>query len=146
MNKQPWALVGLAAVAIAAGCSTPASRIKKHPQIFEALPPEVQGAVRQGKVEIGFPEQAVYLALGKPDRKYTRQTESGVTAIWSYVDYTTTTERQRVDGTFRVRDPSGTYRTIRDSIWVDVDRRTEYEKLRVEIRDGQVSAIERVQR
>ena len=90
------------------------------------------------------PEQvSVFLTLGKPDRIYSRQTETGTQEVWSYVGYSTSLDRQRVEGRFRIKDPQGGYRTVTDSIWVDVDRRTEYEKLRVEFGGGQVRAIER---
>ena len=145
MKTRPrsWLAAGL--LAVLAGCATPESRIRKNPAAFEALPPDVQAAVRQGQIGMGFSSEAVELALGRPDRLYTRQTEAGTAEVWSYVGYTTTLERQRVEGRFRVRDGSG-YRTVTDSVWVDVDRRSEYEKLRVEFTGGRVSAIERVKR
>lgn len=143
--KRLWSAWALAAL-IGAGCATVESRIRKHPELFEALPPEVQQAVRQGRVEVGFPADAVYLALGAPQRKYTRQTADGVSEVWSYVDYTYTPDRQRVEGRFRVRDSRGVTRTVYDSVWVDVNVRHEYERLRVELRDGRVVAVEQIQR
>lgn len=137
---------GAVGALLLAGCATPASRIKKYPEKFDALAPEVQVLVRKGEVAVGFPEDAVFLALGKPDRKYTRVTESGTTEIWSYVDYYTTPERQRVEYRGRVRDSKGVMRTVADTVWVDVDIRHDYEKLRVELREGKVYAIERVKR
>jgi len=142
--RFPWTVLMLAL--LLAGCATPESRIKKNPEAFAALPAEIQEAVRKGQVNVGFSADAVFLALGKPDREYTRQTEAGQTMIWSYVGYTTTTTRQQVEGRFRVRDSKGSTRTVYDTVWVDVDVRNEYEKLRVELQDGTVRSIERMQR
>lgn len=145
--KNSLAAAVLAPLLLAlAGCATPEGRIKKNPELFDALPPDVQAQVRKGQVGIGFSQDAVFLALGKPDRMYTRQAEAGTTEIWSWVSYTTTRDRQQVQYRGRVRDSKGVSHAVSDTIWVDVDTRNEYEKLRVEIRDKKVFAIERVQR
>lgn len=136
----------LAVAALAAGCSTPASRIREKSALFETLPPEVQANLRQGKIEIGYDRDMAYIALGRPDRQYTRRTATGTAEVWAYLDYYTTTERQQVTGSFPVRDPQGGLRTVRDTVWVDVQQQHEYEKLRVEFENGKVSAIEEAQR
>lgn len=140
--RRGWPLLLL----VLAGCATPESRIQKNPAMFDALTPEVQEQVRKGQIAVGFPEDAVFLALGKPDRMYTRQTESGTTEIWSYVGYYSTRDRQQVEYRGRVRDSKGASHSVSDTIWVDVDVQHDYEKLRVEIKDKKVRAIERVQR
>lgn len=146
MNQSTrWSLVPALALLLA-GCATPENRIKKHPELFDGLPADVQAQVRKGQIGVGFSEDAVFLALGKPDRMYTRQAETGTTEIWSWVSYTTTRDRQQVQYRGRVRDSKGASHSVTDTIWVDVDSRNEYEKLRVEIRDKKVFAIERIQR
>lgn len=131
---------------VLAGCSTPASRIAKNPELFAGFPLDVQARVKQGEIDVGFPQEAVEMALGKPDRRYTRTTAADQTEVWSYVGIYTTTERQRVNGRFRVRDATGAYQTVSDSIWVDVQQQHEYEQLRVEFENAKVKAIERVTR
>lgn len=131
---------------VVAGCSSPAYRISKNQALFDSFPPDVQANVRQGKVDIGYTKGMVDLALGRPDREYTRRTAVGVTEIWSYTSSYTTSDRQRVEGTFRVRDAGGRYRTVSDSIWVDVDKEHEYEYKRIEFENGMVKAIEEVNR
>jgi len=128
------------------GCATPDSRIKKHPELFDSFPPETQEEVRQGRVHIGFSQDMVFIALGKADREYTRRTAGGVTEVWSYTAHYTSTSRQLVDGRFRVRDSRGQIQTVRDSVWVDVPVKHEYERLRLEFRDGVVYAIEEMTR
>jgi hypothetical protein len=128
------------------GCSTPASRIKERPEVFAALTPEQQAAVQAGRVELGFTPDMAYLALGRPDRTYLRTTAQGAAEVWAYLDATTRSERQMVTGTFRYRDAEGRLRHANDSVWVDVQVRDEYERLRLEFTDGRVSAIDRAQR
>jgi outer membrane protein assembly factor BamE (lipoprotein component of BamABCDE complex) len=136
----------LTSLMMLAGCSTPASRIEQNQELFNTYEPDIQAAIRQGKIDIGFTRDMVHMALGKPDRQYSRTTESGQSEIWSYVELYSTTRRQRIDGPFRIRDPQGGYRTVSDSLWVDVDEQREYERLRVEFEGNRVRAIENVTR
>lgn len=77
--------IGLAALVLA-GCSTIDSRIKDKQEAFDAYPAEVQAAVREGKVKVGFTPEQVEIALGKPDRIYSR-TKTGVESeVWAYTD------------------------------------------------------------
>ena len=138
-------LLPLLAALWLAGCASPASRIKKNPELFASFPPEVQEKVRQGKVEVGFNTDMAAMALGAPDRTYTRSTAEGVAEIWAYVDYRYSYEQQMVRGTFHYRDDQGRMRTAHDNVWVDVENRTEYERLRVEFRNKLVTAIEQEQ-
>ena len=141
-------LIALAALGLCllAGCSTPESRIKQNPSLFASFPPEVQEKVRNGQIDITYTPGMVSIALGEPNRRYTRQTAEGITEVWAYTDTYTTTDRQRVDGPFRVRTRDGSYQTVNDTVWADVQQTHEYEKLRVEFRNGQVSAIDRLDR
>ena len=74
----------LVAAALAFGCSTPQSRIREHQDAFNAYPAEVQQRIRQGQVAVGFTPEQTAMALGKPDRVYTRTTPSGGQEIWAY--------------------------------------------------------------
>ena len=80
------ALVVLALALVAAGCSTPDSRIEKNSAAFASYPPTAQAKIRAGEVEIGFTGEMVTLALGKPDRVLRRQTAEGESAVWIYAD------------------------------------------------------------
>lgn len=75
------------AAAWLAGCSTPDKRIQKAPEIFAALPAEQQELVKQGRVAPGFSADAVLLALGDPDRRWTRTDAKGTRDVWSYVTW-----------------------------------------------------------
>ena len=72
------------AAAVMAGCESLQSRIKKNQASFDAFPPEVQSAVQEGRVGVGFTPEQVVMALGKPDRVYTKKTTVSDQEIWAY--------------------------------------------------------------
>lgn len=141
-------LVGLfLLLVVGAGCATPASRAKKNPELFQQLPAEVQTNVLAGRIEVGYSRDAVHLALGEPQRRYTRRTLDGKNSeVWSYTSVRTTTDRQRVDARVRGYDERGRSRTYTDWVYVDVEHRHEYERLRVEFETNTVLAIETLER
>ena len=69
-----------------AGCSTVDSRIAKNRAAFNTWPPGVQDKVVQGQIDIGFTPEQVRVALGEPDRVFTRTTSDGTSQVWSYRD------------------------------------------------------------
>lgn len=88
--KSPHICFAAAVAALAlvlSGCSTTDSRIQDNQAAFNASAPDVQAKIREGKVDIGFTEQQVLMALGKPDRRYTRTTAEGTTDVWAYEDH-----------------------------------------------------------
>lgn len=76
----------IAIAGMAVGCSTPQSRSRSNPELLEALPPEEREMVEAGQVDLGFSEEMVLVALGKPDRRYSQVSESGKRIIWAYQD------------------------------------------------------------
>ena len=146
MNPIIRSCLAVLSVLAIAGCATPESRIKEQPEVFNNFPPDVQSKVRTGQVDIGYTKDMVYIALGKPDREYTRTTAEGTFEVWSYAAVYTTTERQRITGDFRIVDPQGGFRTTHDTVWANVNVSHEYEKLRIELKDDTVTALEHVNR
>ncbi|HMO04206.1 MAG TPA: hypothetical protein PKC67_02005 [Kiritimatiellia bacterium] len=134
-----------ALVAAVTGCSTPASRIKKNPELFASFPPEAQALIQQGQIDLGFTPDMVSMALGEPNRIYNRTTTEGSVEVWSYTSKSTSTDRQRVSANIRYRDADGRSRSTTEWVWVDVARDTEYERIRVEFKDGKVAAIDTLQ-
>ncbi len=135
-------LTGLAAVgvlALLAGCSTPASRIKANPEAFARLTPAQQALVQAGQIALGFDEEAVKLALGDPDRRSRRVDADGETAIWHYVSY-------HYEGRILF---TGYYHTGRRwwgwgppyPYYLDYPEREVRDRFRVEFRGGRVVAI-----
>jgi outer membrane biogenesis lipoprotein LolB len=136
-------LVAVAAALLLAACaSTPQSRIQKNRAAFDSYPPEAQAKIQKGEADIGFTPEMVEMALDKPDRKYQRKTAGGDVDVWSYTDSRTTTERQRIETHMRAPDVGGVWHSYSDWTWVDVPVRHEYDRTRVEFKDGKVSAVE----
>ena len=71
---------------LASGCSTVDSRIDRNRAAFNTWPPAVQDKVVLGQVDIGFTPEQVRVALGEPDRVWTRTTGDGTSEVWSYRD------------------------------------------------------------
>ncbi len=56
-------------VLLVAGCATPQeARIRERPDVFGSLTPGQRKMVQAGKVRVGFTEDMVYLALGRPEK------------------------------------------------------------------------------
>ncbi len=69
-----------------AGCqSTPESRIAKKEAVFSSWSAQTQAKIRAGQVEVGFTQQQVELAKGKPDRVGRRTTATGEQVEWVYL-------------------------------------------------------------
>lgn len=86
--KTPFSLFGLllALLVFPACASSPEARISKHQAAFDALSPADQGKVRGGHVDLGFTPEMVTMALGEPDRRYSRTTDQGTSEVWAYRD------------------------------------------------------------
>ena len=76
-------VVFILAAALAA-CQSPQSRIKKNQGAFDAYPPEVQTAIREGRADVGFTMEQAKMALGKPDRVNSHKTADTTREVWAY--------------------------------------------------------------
>lgn len=85
LSKMRWFAGGLIALLLA-GCSTVSSRIAKHRAQYETWPLEVREKVAAGKIDLGFTTDQVAVALGQPDRIFTRTTSDGTSQVWTYRD------------------------------------------------------------
>lgn len=132
-------LLAAAAFLLTACATTPEKRIAKNPEVFAGFPEEVQENVREGVIQIGYDKDMVRIALGEPDRISTRRREGETLEIWTYTGVYYTSE------TYRVRD-FGRFSTLDQNIIVDRTRSHPYERMRVEFVDGEVNAVEQVER
>lgn len=84
--KSPFVLIFslLLGVLVTGGCASPDARIRRSPEVFARLAPEQQALVKEGKVGVGFEADAVRLAVGLPDRRWTRTDANGTSEVWSY--------------------------------------------------------------
>ena len=69
------------------GCvtrSTVQSRVQEQQSAFQALSPEVQQLVMQGRIQAGMSTNAVYMAWGKPDEVLESGDAHGNYTTWVY--------------------------------------------------------------
>lgn len=150
-------LPSLALTLLLGACASPQSRIERSPDAFQALNAEQQELVKQGKIAIGFSEEAVKLALGQPQRVSQRTDEKGKSTVWRYVDY----DSSAVGGSFggfygagyypgfagfsATGRPIGFYNGFYGPGFTTIytgGGNVERERLRVVFVDGKVTAIE----
>ena len=74
----------LALIAAFTACAGRERRIKSNQEAFDSYPPAVQEAISAGKVEVGFSPEQTLMALGKPDRRYSRKTAASAQEVWAY--------------------------------------------------------------
>ena len=127
-------------VLLAACTSTPEDRIAKHTAFFDTLPPPVRQKIRAGEVDLGFTPEMVRLALGEPARIFSRQADTGVTELWVYHDNGPRFSIGIGVGTFG-RHSATSLGMSTSSGGYDPE-----EKMRVEFRDGKVTAVDFVKR
>lgn len=79
-------VLGCLALLLSAGCTTsPTTRFSEKQSVASTWSPEVQDKVKAGKVEPGFSKEQVWVAMGKADRSYSRQTQEGSFEVWAYL-------------------------------------------------------------
>ncbi|NNN04904.1 MAG: hypothetical protein HKL90_03290 [Elusimicrobia bacterium] len=83
-SKHRLALVAWAAYLFLSACASPQSRIRSHQAAFDSYPPEIRRKISAGQADVGFTPAQVELALGRPDRRYTRKAVDVVQEIWIY--------------------------------------------------------------
>ncbi|MEO6003457.1 MAG: hypothetical protein ABIZ04_01845 [Opitutus sp.] len=120
---------------ISAGCATVDSRVKDHQSAFSSWPPAIQENVRAGKVDIGYTQEMVEVALGKPDRLASRTTDHGQSDVWIYFDKGPHFSIGLGFGSGNRSSAVGGGVTVGDDFRDD-------EKLRVVFEGGRVTAIE----
>ena len=86
LMRTSYLFTGLVAALLVSGCSTIDSRIARNRAEFSTWPATVQEKVAAGKIDLGFTPEQVLVALGEPDRRFTRTTSDGTTAVWGYRD------------------------------------------------------------
>ncbi len=69
-----------------AACASTDSRIRDSQAAFDSYPPPVQQMIRAGQVGVGFTPEQVRMAVGEPDRKFSRTAAEGTSEVWAYRD------------------------------------------------------------
>ena len=86
MNALRTPLILLLAAAALAACASAGSRIQDNQAAFDHYPPAVQEKIRAGQADIGYTQEMVRMALGEPDRKYSRTSAEGNSEVWAWRD------------------------------------------------------------
>jgi hypothetical protein len=138
MNRHPYYFTGLVLLVLllsACATSSPDQRIARDSELFESFPAEAQESIRAGKVEVGFTEEMVRMAMGKPERILNRTTEEAAERIFIYA-------RSRPSFSFGIGGSRGGGRTgVGTGVGVSSGGSAE-ETHRVIFRDGVVYALE----
>ncbi len=130
------AILVFACLILLAACATPDSRIADNRTAFDKFPAETQQKIRTGQVEVGFTPEMVLMSLGEPARKFTRKTEMGDTDVWSYHD-----DSPKFSFGFGVGS-GGRGSSVGGGVGVSTGGYDPDEKIRVEFRDGVVTAVD----
>jgi hypothetical protein len=109
-----------------AACSSVNSRIESHQAEFDSYPVEVQSAIRNGEVQLGFTELQVRMAWGDPSNTAREVSEAtGEQIVWGYRDSSPT-----VSFGVGVGGGSG-HRSTAAGVGVSSGGHQEYEKIAV---------------
>ncbi|MBU6402847.1 MAG: hypothetical protein KGS61_21205 [Verrucomicrobia bacterium] len=84
MTVRFWTPLALGLVLAGCASSSVTSRIKQKQAAYDALPPDQKQLVDQGQLRVGMSEDAVYIALGKPNEILHSGDQSGETTTWLY--------------------------------------------------------------
>lgn len=125
-----------AGLALLAACSTPESRIAGHRADFDQLPAAAQQKIRAGQVDLGFTPAMVRLALGEPDRVFTRRSDRGDTEVWGYQDHGPHFSIGLGVGA------GGRHSAVGGGLAMSTGGEDPDEKIRVEFRAGKVTAVD----
>lgn len=83
---KQWVLI-LFSVVLFAGCATTStiqSREKERAAVYASLSPEMKTMVDQGRIQVGMPMDAVYIAWGPPDEALQSGNAQGEFTTWVY--------------------------------------------------------------
>lgn len=122
-----------------AGCATtPAERIDKDRTTYASWPPDVQARVRAGEVAPGFTSAQVRMALGNPDRVFTRTTGAATEEVWAYRNH-----KPRITIGLGVGGGGGSG-SVSGATMVSTGGSHPDEVLRVTFEGGRVSVVEKL--
>jgi hypothetical protein len=86
MKRILWPLLALLAWGLlSCAPQTIESRIQTSPEKFAALPARHRELVRNGQIDRGMNQDAVYFAWGSPNRVFEGAGEGGWTTRWDYI-------------------------------------------------------------
>lgn len=134
-----------ASLGFLSGCQSIDDRIKQKPDVFAKLDTATQTKIKQGIIDLGFNEDMVFFALGKPDDERATVSTDGKSTTWIYNTY-----YERYDGIHYASyyrniyyDPYlRSYRLYYYPFYGDTYAREKEERIRVVFKDGKATLIE----
>jgi len=135
----------ITALAFFTGCETVNDRIKEKPAAFAGADAATQDKIKQGIIDLGFSEDLVYVALGKPDQKRESVSPTGKSVTWIYNTYYQRYDGDRFAGYHRrvYFDPYlKTYRVYYRPVYAEVYTEETEERIRIVFKEGKVAVIE----
>jgi hypothetical protein len=146
MNRRLLTTFALAAtLGFLGGCQTVEDRIQEKPEVFAGLDVATQDKIKQGIIELGYTEDMVYLALGKPDQRRESLTAAGQSMTWIYNTYYERYDGTRFAGYHRslYYDPYlRAYRVYYRPVYAETYAQEKEERIRVVFTDGKVTTLE----
>jgi hypothetical protein len=146
MMRPFFSLVVLFAVLLLAGCATFEKRAQEKSAVFASLDETTRARLKAGRIELGDTADMVYIALGTPGATHDQVSAEGNAVVWIYHRYWQEYKGERVTGYRTVTTttagsitPTVSYQPVQESIYQD----REEERLRVTLKDGKVTVLER---
>ncbi|MCC6415904.1 MAG: hypothetical protein IT582_08350, partial [Opitutaceae bacterium] len=113
--------------------------------VYSRLDAETQGKLKQGRVEIGYTPDMVYIALGSPDQRNESLTAQGRKEIWIYNSYYSEYRGSEHVGYRRFVDYNPVTKqhyVYYEPVRVNVYRDRVEERIRITFEDDKVTMIE----
>jgi hypothetical protein len=136
--RTSFTVLLLAAFVLAGCASNPQSRIAQNRELYRSFPSSVQRKISAGVVDVGFTPEMVRMALGRPNREFSRQSENGTSEVWVYRDASPRVSFGIGVGSY------GRHSASSVGIATSTGGYDRDEKMRVVFRDGQVTEVENV--
>ena len=146
MNRRLLTTFMLAAsLGFLSGCQSVDDRIKQKPEVFARLDTATQAKIKQGIIELGYTEDMVYLALGRPDERRETQKADGKSTTWIYNTYYERYDGTRFAGYHRnlyYDSYLRAYRVYYQPVYADTYSQEKEERIRVVFKDGKATVLE----
>jgi hypothetical protein len=86
MKRFDQSILMILVAVLTSSCAspTPQSRKRERPAGYSELSPEFKTVVDQGKIKLGMPMDAVYIAWGKPSQVLEGESPQGHITTWIY--------------------------------------------------------------
>ncbi len=148
MKHRP-VIAGLLAAVLLFGCDSVEHRIRKNPEMWDALSPSEKLAVENKTIDIGHSPEVVYLIMGNPNRKKSKAGGQERKEVWIYTRIYTQYEGTDIAGYHRrvyYDSINKVFRVYYIPEYVTLFSEHMEVVTEIEFEDGQVSAITEVER